>query len=303
MAQTKARHMATQVKVERHRRWPLILGVALVIALAGGAAGWMLLRGGADEDEVIVQEAASQATADESAQQKKGQDVDKTAKDKNETPNDDDLAAQFAAGKINSVRLVGDSITAGFGTDGYVDANYTQTGNVIYDNGAGLVRYETPADAQCWANAFREYATEHGVSEFLNAGINGAFMKELAENPDAWLGEGADVVFVALGTNDAGYETAEEYETAARTALEAAEQKSKILVVVSPVRDLRPQSWLMASPKELGDILRTICEERGYLFVDTFDAVAPEQFCDDGLHPATSGSLAIWDRIRTTLEL
>ena len=302
MAQKKARHMAAQVRVERRRR-PVVLIVVLALALAAGAAAWFLLRGGsnAKSNEAMTQPAGQDAQEEQGVQE--DGDVQEQAPSQSEEPQEDDLAAEFAAGSIRSVRLVGDSITAGYGTDGYVDANLTQTGNVIYDNGAGLVRYETPAEAQCWANAFREYAAEHGVQEFLNAGINGAFMKELAENPDAWLGDGADVVFVALGTNDAGYETVEEYEEAARTALAAAAAKSKILVVVSPVCDLRPASWLMASTKDLGDVLRTICEERGYVFVDAYQAVSPDQFCDDGLHPATPGSLAIWECIRATLGL
>ena len=207
------------------------------------------------------------------------------------------------SGNISSIHLVGDSITAGFGTDGYEDPDLVGQGTVIYDDGAGNVHYETSASAQSWANAFRLYASEHGVSKFVNAGINGAFMQELADNPDAWLADGADVTVVALGTNDAGYYGPQEFRAAAETALAAAASKSKLVVVLSPVDDLRPESQLVEPAAALGDVLHALCDQHGYVFVDTRNAVTPEMFCPDGLHPNTQGSLAIWDCLRTTLGL
>ncbi|MDO4538586.1 MAG: SGNH/GDSL hydrolase family protein, partial [Coriobacteriales bacterium] len=177
------------------------------------------------------------------------------------------------------------------------------TTTLIYDDGTGKERYETSTEAVCWANAFRSWAAERGVQSFVNAGINGAFMVELAQNPDAWIREGADVIFVALGTNDAGYYGPEEYREAARTGLAAAAQKAQVVVAVSPVSDLREESMLVEPAASLGTILREVCEEGGYLFVDASGAVTPEQFCADGLHPNSEGSLAIWACIQSALGL
>ncbi len=214
-----------------------------------------------------------------------------------------ELAQMFQAGEVRSVRLIGDSITAGYGTDGYEDANLLGEGTIVYDDGEGTVRYETPASVACWANAFREYAGEHGVDSFVNAGINGEFMKTLAEHPDAWLSDGADVVFVALGTNDAGYYGHGEFRAYAEEGLAAAARVSKHVVVLSPVRDLRPEYLLVEPAAELGDDLQAICELNGYLFVDTRESVTPSMFNSDGLHPTTEGSLAIWQCIQDTLGL
>lgn len=205
-------------------------------------------------------------------------------------------------GEIGSIRLIGDSITAGFGTNGYDEAVSTVDTDVIYDNG-GERWYETPASVECWANAFRDYARGKGVNSFVNAGINGAFMSRLADTPDAWLGHGADVVFVALGTNDAGYYGTEEFRVTAQEALSAVAKKSKLVVVLAPVRDLRPASQLVEPASELGDVLESICEECGYLFVDPREAVTPEMFNADGLHPNSQGSMAIWQCIQQTLGL
>lgn len=214
-----------------------------------------------------------------------------------------DFQNKVTTGEYRSIRLVGDSITAGFGTDGYEDSDLTQTGNVIYDDGMGTQHFETDERAECWANAFRAWAMEHGITDFVNAGISGWFMKQLAQNPDAWIQEGADVIVVSLGTNDAGYYGPDEFAQDARVALEAAEQRSKLVVVLSPVSDLRPESMLVEPASQLGDILKEICDERGYMFVDTRSAVLPGMFCEDGLHPNTEGSLAIWQCLATTLGI
>ncbi len=210
---------------------------------------------------------------------------------------------KIRAGEYQTIRLVGDSITAGFGADGYEDPELSGTGRVIYDDGMGLVLHEPSTSAISWANAFRAWATENGVRDFTNAGINGWFMHQLAENPDAWLAECADVIVVALGTNDAGYYGPDQFRQDAEVALDAAAQRSKLVVVLSPVNDLRPHELLVEPAAELGDVLQQLCAERGYTFVDTREAVGPEMFSVDGLHPNTEGSLAIWDCVRATLGI
>lgn len=288
------------------------VAVLLVLGLVPIALGYMIVIAFLFPQIVPPQLAHLVPQPHQSAQSAK---VDaKSGKAKKDKPSTDDqqkeqdtmnstLSQLFSTGSVHSVRLVGDSITAGFLTDGYADGDLTQTGAVVYDDGAGDVHFESGHDAVCWANAFRSYAAEHGVSDFVNAGINGAFMDRLSQNPSAWLGNGADVVFVALGTNDAGYYGTEEFRANAAKGLAAAADASKVLVVVSPVSDLRPQSNLVVPPWQLGEVLRQICEENGYVFVDASRAVAPDQFNVDGLHPNSEGSLAIWQCVRDSLGL
>lgn len=210
---------------------------------------------------------------------------------------------RVASGELRSIRLVGDSITAGYGTEGYVDINELEGRPVIYDDGAGNVVHEQPDTSLCWANEFRRWAAQQGVESFVNAGISGWFMHDFAQNPDAWLMGGADVVVVALGTNDAGYYGPQEFRDDALRALAAAEAQSKMVVVMAPVDDLRPTEILVEPARELGGILEGICAERGYVFVDPRSYVTPEMFCEDGLHPNEEGSRAIWECLRSTLAI
>lgn len=308
-----ARHMAANAARNRNHRTRHMV-VTLVTIVGAGLLACLLLgcpaldkATPAHKDESLARQEPADEDKDTSMDERedfRGQDDGATTR-RDDTKNEGgfDLAAELAARHVKSIRLVGDSITAGFGTDGYDDTDLTGDGIVVFDDGAGTVHHESGHDALCWANEFRSYAAEHGVRTFVNAGVNGYMMVQLANDPEAWLGEGADVIVVALGTNDAGYFGPQEFEDASRTALEAARKKCRALVVVSPVSDLRPMTWLVMSPASQAEVLRGICEDQGYVFVDGHDAVSPDEFCSDGLHPNSEGSLALWACIRKTLGL
>ncbi len=288
-----AKHMRKPV-VEQKKKVPWIAVVIAVIAIAGVAAGVFLL--------LPKEGAAVKGGATEGDEESVGIELAEDPEDAEEEPASE-FARMLRDHEVHSIRLIGDSITAGFGTDGYEDANLAGEGKVIFNNGAGEVYYETPASVDCWANAFRSYAAQQGVTDFVNAGINGSFMTRLSDTPDAWLDGGADVVFVALGTNDAGYVGPDEFRATAQKGLAAAAEKSKLVVVLAPVRDLRPESMLVEPASELGDILAQLCEQNGYVFVDPRDAVTADMFNSDGLHPNSQGSHAIWTCIQQTLGL
>lgn len=300
--------MANHMGPARHRqksRAPLaIVIVILVLLVVGGALWWFVLRprtgvpsqGSSQQVTTTATDATDAQAANGGSESSQGADIE-TLK-----PNDR-LKAMLDAGEVRSIRLIGDSITEGVGTDGHADPYVENTGVVIYDDGQGDVHYEATAEADDWANSFRSYAKQRGVKSFVNAGIGGAFMHELAENPDAWIREGADVIFVALGTNDAGYYGPDEYRKDARTALAAAAKKAKLVVGVSPVSDLRDTEMLVEPASELGDVLSKVCAEGGYAFVDARDVSSPAQFIDDNLHPNSAGSQAIWSCIRRDLAL
>lgn len=288
------------------RRVPTVLVVAVVavVMVSVGVACWLALGRSVPDGGSLASPSNEQGARP--AKDATSADGNNT-KEENAVGPKDASASEFARmldnGEVHSIRLVGDSITAGYGTDGYEDAvGSAQDPMVIYDDGQDR-NFETPASVRCWANAFREYANAHGVQDFVNAGINGAFMKELAQKPEAWLGNGADVIVVALGTNDAGYYGIDEYRADAQAALAAAANASKLVVVLAPVCDLRPEYSLVEPAGVLGDVLESLCKENGYLFVDPRDAVEPEMFNEDGLHPNTQGSLAIWQCLQQTLGI
>lgn len=210
------------------------------------------------------------------------------------------------AGQVSSIRLIGDSITEGYLTDGYTYvADGSDGAQVVYDI-AGQTSYEPTTAAIDWANEFRDWATNHGVATFVNAGVGGKQMSDLASDVDGWARGGADVIFVCLGTNDAAYGTAQQYRQACEMALPALQSRCKLLVVMSPITDLRWQNgtYPITTPiSQMAAVLQEVCQEHDIVYLDMQNAVSAENFNADGLHPTSAGSTQIWESLRQQLSL
>lgn len=210
------------------------------------------------------------------------------------------LGTRFADGRIASVRLIGDSITAGYGCDGYGET----TDVVIYDGPYGLF-FESAPSVACWANDFRAYAEAHGVTRFVNAGISGAKLRWLAEDPDAWIGDGADLIFVMLGTNDAAYNTADEIAGFGREAFAAVSARCSTMVVLLPLPNDRGDAQNKVNMEEVDQALAKVCDEAGYAYFSLIDALdmSDRELSADRLHPSSKGSHLVWGYIQEGLGL
>ncbi len=266
----------------------VVAAVVLVVALGALAVRALVPAQGPD---VLAKEAAA------------GQDVaNAPAPVEEPAPDLSRLAGWVKAGKVSSIRVIGDSITAGYLTDGADEPS--DTGVVVYEGPLGSYD-ETATTATCWANAFRQYAASKGIANFVNAGVSGFRMQFLAESPSSWLGEGADAIVVMLGTNDAAKEPVEEFEAYARTALAAAAQKCQHLVVVSPPNNKRTDAVNRYGMDQIDDVLAGVCAEKGYEHVSLMDALVlgSDDFNPDQVHPTSAGSLKLWEALRTRLDL
>lgn len=211
-----------------------------------------------------------------------------------------EFARMLQAGDVGSIRLIGDSITAGFLCDGYGP----NTDTLIYDGPYGTF-YETAYEVGCWANEFRAFAADHGVGSFVNAGISGAKMRWLAEDADAWIREAADVIFVMLGTNDAVYHTADEYRDFAEAGLTAVEMACAHMVVLAPPDNAWTDYGKEMSQADVEGVLHRLCDERGWYFVSMLNALqlGTDELNDDQCHPTTKGSHALWEHLKEELGL
>ena len=211
-----------------------------------------------------------------------------------------EFALMLRAGEVGSIRLIGDSITAGFLCDGYGP----NTDTLIYDGPYGTF-YETAYEVGCWANEFRTYAADRGVGNFVNAGISGAKMRWLSEDADAWIREGADVIFVMLGTNDAVYYTVDEYRDFAETGLTAVEAACQHLVVLAPPDNAWTDYSVEMSQADVEAVLCELCDAHGWYFVSMLSALAlgTDEVNPDQCHPTTKGSHAMWEYLREELGL
>lgn len=211
------------------------------------------------------------------------------------------IAAMLARGELRSIRLIGDSITAGYLCDGWEAPS--DTGVVVYQGQQGSYE-EVATTVGCWANDFRAWAGERGVS-FVNAGVSGFRMQFLAEEPDAWLGDGADVVVVMLGTNDAAKESLEDFHAYAREALAAAAERCRLLVVVSPPANERTDARNRYGMDQADAVLAELCQEEGYLHVSLLDVLelGTDDLNPDQVHPTSSGSHKLWEALSEQLGI
>ncbi|MBP3892917.1 MAG: SGNH/GDSL hydrolase family protein, partial [Atopobiaceae bacterium] len=192
--------------------------------------------------------------------------------------------------------------TAGYLIDGYEGYDGGET--MIYSGGEGTY-YEPPADIHSWTNAFRAYASEHGVQSFVNAGVSGFRMQYLAEDPDAWLGDGASVIVVMLGTNDAAKESVEDFAVYASEGLQAAASRCEHLVVVSPPNNERNDTENLYGMDQIDAVLSEESAVHGWEHVSLLDviAVGTDDFFPDQVHPTEQGSAKLWEAFRTRLGL
>lgn len=281
---------------------------AVLLALAGAIALFMLVHlhpwDRQPAHDVAPQEASvPTAPVDEEPQQVPQPSDEASSEDAN-VPDVDpsSLAGRLASGSVASIRVLGDSITAGYLTDGYGEIPDTST--VVYAGGEG-VYYETAPEVRCWTNDFRSYAEGKGVSSFVNAGICGFRMQYLAEDPDAWLGEGADVIVVLLGSNDAAKESVDDFRSFAETALVAAERRCTHLVVVSPPNNDRTDAVNLYGMDQIDAVLADLSAAHGWEHVSLLDVLElqTDDFNPDQVHPTTSGSDKLWEAFRERLGL
>ena len=203
-------------------------------------------------------------------------------------------------GRVSSIRLIGDSITAGYLCDGYGPT----TNIVVYDGPYGQFS-ETAPEVDCWANRFRSYAAGRGVGSFVNAGVNGAKMRWLSEDASAWIRESADVIFVMLGTNDAVYHSGDEYRAFAEEGLSSVAESCSHMVVMAPPDNAWTDYEKQMFQDEVERVLSDVCSAHGWEFISLYNAIqtGTDQFNEDQCHPSSKGSAMLWDSIVQQLGL
>ncbi len=222
------------------------------------------------------------------------------------------LADRLNSGQVTSIKLIGDSISAGMGADGFL---VPDDGRKILEDGAEVYR-EASSDAASWANAFRTYASQYkfGEIDFFNAGVSGKTAKWTLDRADRLLASKEDVVFVMIGTNDRLSSTLGEYETTVRQLLAKVDAQSELMVVMAPPPSVNDIANYRFAPEGINNVLKRISLENGYIFISHYDAMTAylEEHPDtayadlmetDTPHPTTRGYAVMWDTIRTSLQL
>lgn len=216
------------------------------------------------------------------------------------------IALELSTGALSSVRVIGDSITAGSGTTGYEILSDSPI-VLKQEDQEGVKTYHASNGGSAYTTRLENYVREKGIDDFTNAGVPRKTMRDFAQYSSSWLGlndgnKSADLVFVMLGTNDYNNSNLDEFTSNAKNALSAAAESSKLLVVISPPHDRSiPDQWKYIS--HVNDILRNICEDNGYIHVSLTTALDNTSYYADAVHPNDSGHEVIWKILEKQLCL
>ena len=209
------------------------------------------------------------------------------------------LANMFDAGEVSSIRVIGDSVSWG--------ARLRNCDTVPRGPGIAMqvgkhVTRESSLLLPTYVNLFRSYATDRGVTSFVNAGISRKEMADLALHPNEWIMEGADVIVVALGINDAINYPASTFKANATKALSEARKHCKLLIVVT--EPIIRTDWKM-SGTQVDNILREVCAKNGYLHIKLLNCVpdSATYWNADRIHPIEAGQALIWKNFKAQLCL
>lgn len=216
----------------------------------------------------------------------------------------------LASREISTVKLIGDGLTAGYGHPGYTSPD----GARIIFSGNGETYREAGPDFASWANKLREYTAnpEFGEVDVFNAGIRDKTADWALRNIDRLLDPDEEAVIVMIGTDDRIFSTLEKYRAVMVELLAIADERSDILVVMSPPpskEDIQPYNFTM---EQADAVLKEISEERGYTFISQYDAI--QQKLAEGVpyeslmqteaaNPVAGGYEVMWEEMRSGLGL
>lgn len=210
------------------------------------------------------------------------------------------------------ITLIGDSITAGVGSNGYYKA---EEGRVVYEDGQNTY-YEAVDTCNSWANSLIRYFAEYYENvEVINNGISGASTKYAFNNKEGWIGSDLDVVIVQLGTNDRwDCASVEEFEEYYRKLLQYIDGISNRMIVIAPPPTLNDDSsGYNFGTYEVNQVVLKVAEEGGYTVFSQYDAimayseenaVALEKLLQtDGSHPVDAGYELMYQNLYDFLGL
>lgn len=229
------------------------------------------------------------------------------------------FSAALRAGEIQSILIVGDSISDGNG-DGttYPDqSDRAALGGRLILEADGERYYEKPQDEQGWVKHFRNHLRNTSeVSVFHNGAIGGKSAKWFNAHKDSLFAQQDhyDAIFVMLGTNDRwDCLNEKEFYTEYSQLLSYLQEKCTYLTVMTPLPTFPEEnSTKNMENRQIADTVLQLCENNGYTCLNLYRGMidyarsegrALDEYFYAGCHPNSGGYLALWRLIADELDL
>ena len=215
-----------------------------------------------------------------------------------------------------NIKLIGDSITAGFGGTGYT--NDAEHGEHIYDN------YYVNTNGYCWANLLKQYLESKYNCVVNNWGTSGINSSRMLENISSLIKDTDDIIICAVGTNDRAYEgdidslwnlpkSPETVEKNLQGILTYAKKLGKKIIFCSPIpASISNEEERIFHCEDLDNMFERFAYKNGIeyismykLFLDYCElkGITIDSLLGDGLHPNDNGYLAMFKLICDGLNI
>lgn len=216
------------------------------------------------------------------------------------------------------IKLLGDSITHGFGGTGFA-----QSGDVITRH------FRQNPDGYCWANLFRDYMEKNYNCKVINHGCNGAKIEFILSDFDTLVSKDDDVILCTIGTNnrhqyfqDGEKRTCEEQKQRFYENILALAEKFReinipfifIANIPSSERDEQdgPNYWRIIHMNDVNELYKKAAEVCHFPLISLYDAFT--EYCEkeqikvdsllaDGLHPNDEGYRVMFELLLRELGL
>lgn len=217
------------------------------------------------------------------------------------------------------IKLLGDSITQGMGSTGYVGYTLTENGTSISVRGngpdykskgddyvvgdylgeSGARRWYESTSSTGWGNKLKDYLESKFDCVVKNYGMSGISSGNLSELCKPLVYDEDDIVLLMIGTNDRATTTKSDFRANVKSFVEYLTERNKkvVLLGATPVSVDREEITDFHM-EDVNNILRSVAYACGVEFIPVYDFFM--EYCDiksidvdsligDGLHPNDSG--------------
>lgn len=223
----------------------------------------------------------------------------------------------YIATRKSNIKLLGDSITQGSGSTGYVewnDGTYTIRGNGEnypeadenykvgdYLGSRGSIKWYESTTGSGWGQLIKQYFESKYNCLVKNYGMGGATTDDIISNLETLVNENDTLITLMIGTNDRRSLSKEDYMFNVRTIIDTLKAQGKEIVIISPppLKASIDASSTHFHAEDINNMLSCIAQEYDLRFISVFNEIM--KYCEytgkeiteflntDGTHPNDSG--------------
>ena len=219
------------------------------------------------------------------------------------------LLSKAMSGERLIIKLLGDSITAGYGGTGY-NASADGGGDLLFWNS-----YEN-LEGHCWANSLKSYLQDKFSNVFVkNYGVTGAKSSDLINYFNTIVKSPDDIVIVMIGTNDRGQSNPRQFLYNNLVTLKSKlDDLGKPMIVMAnipaSVNNETTGAEKLMHMEDVAQVVRAFAQDHSVPFVDVYDLFIEycistgtdiDSLLGDGLHPNDNGYSIMFELISKAL--